>query len=114
MADIHDVPDASMMTPVQAMDIQAPMDDLTAVTASAVSTATGPRQEETRQLLESPQGFSAGGGTSGYDITAGWSGEPDESWANDVQMPSLLETPIQGSGDYPGTVQDGLQTYGTG
>lgn len=113
MADIHGIPDQSMMVPVQPMDIAAPMGDLSGLAASAMSVADGARQEETRQLLESPQGFSSGGGTSGYDITAGWSGEPDESWANDVQMPELLETPIQGAGDYPGTVQDGLQKYGT-
>lgn len=77
----------------------------------------GPRQAAAQHLLDSPQGFNSGGGLSGYDITQGWSGEPDESWANDVQAPSILETPIQGQmGTYPSatsTVQGGLQKYGT-
>lgn len=103
-------------------DIQAAMDEAAITSAFGAANALsgagflypqGPRQAATEKLLNSPAGFSAGGGTSGYDITQGWSGEPDESWANDVQMPSILETPIQGAGNYPGTTQDGLQTYGT-
>jgi hypothetical protein len=103
-------------------DIQAAMDTAAiaaaADAAGAVSGAgivypRGTRQAATETLLNSPQGFSAGGGLSGYDITPGWSGEPDESWANSVQAPTILETPIQGTGDYPGTMQDGLQKYGT-
>jgi hypothetical protein len=105
-------------------DIQAAMDEA-AITAAvdaagAVSGAgivypRGTRQTATGELLNSPQGFSAGTGTSGYDITAGFSGEPDESWANNVQASSVLETPIQGTMDYPAgsTMQDGLQKYGT-
>jgi hypothetical protein len=77
----------------------------------------GPRQAATERLLDSPQGFSAGGGTSGYDITPGWSGGPDESWDNNPQPGNLLETPVQGQmGTYPSatsTVQEGLQKYGT-
>lgn len=88
--------------------IAAAFDAANALTGAGVLYPMGPRQHEAQGLLESSQGFSAGGGTSGYDITAGWSG----SWDNDVQPPALLETPIQGMGDYPGTMQDGIQTYG--
>lgn len=104
-------------------DIQAPSDEAAiqaAYDGAGVSAAgvvvyphQGPRQAATEALLNSPAGFSAGGGLSGYDITQGWSGEPDESWANSVQAPGILETPVQGTGDYPGTVQDGLAKYGT-
>ena len=98
--------------------IQAAYDSAGAVSAAGVSVygTQSPRQAATEQLLYSPQGFSAGGGLSGFDILQGWSGEPDESWANDVQPPSLLETPIQGQmGTYPSatsTMQEGIETYG--
>jgi hypothetical protein len=107
-------------------DIAAPSDEagITAAAnaAGAVSGAgivygQGTRQRETQVLLDSPFGFSSGGGTSGYDITAGWSGEPDESWDNNPQPGELLETPVQGEmGSYPSmtsTVQEGLRKYGT-
>jgi hypothetical protein len=64
----------------------------------------GPRQAGAMHLLESPQGFSSGGGTSGYDIIAGFSGQGDGhyGWPNDVQPGPLLETPDQGQmGTYP-------------
>lgn len=108
-----------------AYDIAAPLDEagITAAfdAANALSGAgalypMGPRQRATEQLLNSPQGFSSGGGTSGYDITPGWSGEPDESWDNNPQPGALLETPVQGQpGSYPAdsTYQPGLQKYGT-
>ena len=69
-------------------DIQAPMSDgeigaafdaTNRVMGAGVVFPVGPRQEETRQLLESEQGFASGG----YDIdagtTAGWPAdvEPD-------------------------------------
>lgn len=105
MADIHGIPDESMMTPVQAFTSE-PLPDLAAAAEEAGRLAgagivypQGPRQAAAEHLLDSPQGFSAGGGTSGYDITAGWSG----GWPNDIQPPSLLDTPIQGAGGYPGT-----------
>ena len=106
-------------------DIQAPADEAAIAAAAAGAAAVagagvvyprGTRQAQTEVLLSSSQGFSAGGGTSGYDITAGWSGEPDESWANDVQPAGSLETPIQGQmGSYPAgnTYQEGVQKYGT-
>lgn len=103
-------------------DIQAPSDEAAitaafnaanALTGAGALYPQGPRQAATEALLNSPAGFSAGGGLSGYDITQGWSGEPDESWANSVQAPGILETPVQGTGDYPGTTQDGLAKYGT-
>jgi hypothetical protein len=97
-------------------NIEAPLEDLTAVVAGAremsggqEGTNTGfgasgfanmmsPRQAATAKLLDSPAGFSAGGGTSGYDITPGWSGSPDDpgnGWPNNPQ-PIILETPDQG------------------
>ena len=97
-------------------DVTAAANGATAVSAAGVLYAMGPRQRVTQGLLDSPQGFSSGGGTSGYDITPGWSGEPDDSWDNNPQPDALLETPIQGQmGTYPAenTYQPGLQKYGT-
>lgn len=93
--------------------ITAACDSAGALTGAGIVYPRGARQQATEALLSSPQGFSAGGGTTGYDITQGWSGEPDETFPNDVQPREILQTPIQGTGDYPGTTQDGLQTYGT-
>jgi hypothetical protein len=89
-------------------DIQAPMDatiggafdSANAVAGAGVIYPQGPRQAQTARLLDSGQGFSAGGGTSGYDITAGFSGAGGDGWPNDVQ-PGILETPIQGQPTYP-------------
>lgn len=100
-----------------AYDIAAVSDEA-AITAGcdaayAVAGPGGARQSATAGLLYSPAGFSAGSGMSGYDIPQGFSGEPDESWANNVQPDAIFQTPVQGMGDYPGTAQDGLQKYGT-
>jgi hypothetical protein len=91
-------------------DIQAPMSDgeigaafdsANAIAGAGVIYPMGPRQAQTQQLLESPQGFSAGGGTSGYDIIAGFHGDGGDGWPADVQ-PGILETPDQGQmGTYP-------------
>lgn len=75
---------------VQPMDIQAPMEDLAGaaeaaerLTGAGVLYPQGPRQEQAQGLLESPQGFAAGGG---YNITAGFSGGGgDDGWPNDVE-----------------------------
>ena len=59
-----------------------------------------PRQAQTERLLSSGSGFSSGGGTTGYDITAGYSGssdDPGNGWPNDPQ-PGILNTPDQGAG----------------
>lgn len=95
--------------------ITAVTDAAGAVSGAGVVYPRGARQEAAAELLDSPQGFSAGGGTSGYDITPGWSGEPDESWPVNPQPGVILETPIQGTADYPAgsTMQEGLQKYGT-
>lgn len=95
--------------------IQAAFDGAGAVAGAGISVYPhqGTRQAAAEALLSSPAGFSAGSGTSGYDITQGWSGEPDESFVNNPQPLVILETPIQGAGDYPGTAQDGLAKYGT-
>jgi len=90
-------------------DIQAPMDDtITGAfdSANAVAGAgflypQGPRQAAAEALLNSPQGFSSGGGTSGYDIIAGFHEGGGDGWPADVQ-PGLLETPVQGQpNSYP-------------
>jgi hypothetical protein len=91
VADIHDVPDASMMAPVQPMDIAAPLEDLSGMAAAAVS-ANGPRQAEALAVLESPQGA----GLDGQDVMAGFTG----GWPADIE-PGDPVNPIQGSGDYP-------------
>lgn len=100
MADIHGIPDASMMIPGQSFTGE-PLPDLSGAAAAAQSLAGpgGPRQAAAEHLLSSPQGFAAGGGTSGFDMTDGYAG----GWPQDVQPPSLLDTPVQGAGDYPGT-----------
>lgn len=72
-----------------------------ASTGAGLPDRASPRQMVTETLLSSPQGFSAGGGTSGWDITPGYSGGGgDSGWPNNPQ-PSILETPIQGQGGYP-------------
>ena len=83
-------------------EVTAAFDGSIAVGGAGVLYPMGPRQAESAQMLNSPQGFSAGGGTSGYDITAGWSGGGgDSGWPNNPQ-PGILETPIQGqAGAYP-------------
>jgi hypothetical protein len=96
--------------------IQEVFDAATALTGAGVLYPMGPRQSATAHLMNSPQGFNSGGGTSGWDITPGWSGEPDESWDNNPQPDALLSTPVQGQmGTYPAenTYQSGLQKYGT-
>ena len=106
---------------IQALDgleesITAAADGAGMVSGAGIVYPQGTRQRETGVLLDSPFGFSAGGGLSGYDITAGWSGEPDESWDNNPQPDSLLDTPVQGQmGTYPAenTYQPGLEKYGT-
>lgn len=80
--------------------VTAAFNGSTAVAGAGVLYPQGPRQAQAAHLLDSPQGAFAGGGTSGWDITAGWSGEPDESWPNNPQ-PGILETPVQGQMTYP-------------
>jgi hypothetical protein len=89
---------------------------LAAAAGVAAYSQQGTRQAETETLLDSPAGFSAGGGLSGYDITAGWSGESALRWPNSIQAREILETPVQGQMTYPvstSTVQEGLEKYGT-
>lgn len=67
---------------VQQMNIQAPVQDLAAVTQAAQAVAEGPRQAATRELLASPQGYGAGG----YNIDAGYSGYGGaDGWPNDTE-----------------------------
>lgn len=102
-----------IQAPTDVAAIAAACDAAGAVSGAGIAYPRGTRQAAAEELLYSPQGFSAGSGTSGYDITAGFSGEPGESWPNNVQVSEIFETPIQGMGDYPGTTQDGIRKYGT-
>src|SRR5882762_3679212 len=62
-------------------DIQAPQQDLSALTAEAGALAgagvvypQGPRQAETEMMLSSPAGYGE------QDIDAGWSGGGGDGW----------------------------------
>lgn len=96
-------------------DIETALSAAQDVSGAGVMYPQGERQRQTEALLNSPQGFNSGGGLSGYDITAGWSGEPDESWDNNPQAATILDTPIQGEPGFPldYTMKPGLQKYGT-
>jgi hypothetical protein len=74
-------------------DIQAPMDDLAGVFDAANSLGgagflypQGPRQAQAAGLLNSPQGFAAGGG---YNVDAGFSGGGGGGWPNDVEPDAI-------------------------
>jgi hypothetical protein len=83
MADIHGVPDESMMTPVQGFT-SVPLPDLSAA-ADAAGAAAGAgivypvsaRQDEARAILESPQGAAL----DGLDVMSGYTG----SWDADIE-----------------------------
>lgn len=64
----------------------------------------GPRQQQSRELLDSPQGSGA------VSVTAGFPDYED----TDVNPGANMENPIQGAGTYPGTRQDGVPMYGAG
>jgi hypothetical protein len=83
-SDSPSAPEQYAGVPVCTTDIAAPQADLSG-TFDAAMAETVPRQEQTRVLLESPAGFSAGSGTSGYDILGGSSGGGGEDWPSDVQ-----------------------------
>ena len=91
-----------------AYDISAPQDIAEITGAAAAATALtgvgGPRQSATHTLLASPQGFGEMSVTPGF---------PDYESA-DVAPGAVMENPIQGMGDYPGTTQDGISQYGMG
>ena len=80
-------------------DIQAPMENLDAIGAAAVA-VTRPRQSDTETLLSSAQGYGD------FNITAGFSGEPGESWPNNPDPGANAATPDQGMGDFTGTGTD--------
>ena len=61
-----------------------------------------PRQQETAALMDSPQGTPAMNVTSGF---------PDYE-STDMSPGANMENPVQGDGDYPGTIQDGIPQYG--
>jgi hypothetical protein len=78
VADIHGIPSEADMVPVRPGEMSGPLEDLSALAASAMSVANGARQAEAQALLESPQGAGldgqfvlAGDGTLGFpaDVT---------------------------------------------
>jgi hypothetical protein len=75
-ADSPSSPGNYAAVPVQPLDIQAPTDDLAAVTEAAVSLAApgGPRQAQSETLLS---------GADGPSVTAGYSGGGGEDWTAD-------------------------------
>ena len=89
--DTPAVPDRYAMVAVQPMDIAAPLADgeiAAAFGAAGVAAGdetsvypSGPRQEESRVLVESPQGFASGG----YDIISGYHEGGGDGWPNDVE-----------------------------
>jgi hypothetical protein len=98
MADIHGVPDESMMVPVQAFQ-SVPLPDLTAAVDAAGAVAgagivypVSDRQDEAQAILESPQGA----GLDGQDVLSGGAA----GWPADIE-PGDPVNPIQGMGDYP-------------
>jgi hypothetical protein len=87
--------------------IQAEMPDLSGQFAGANAVSgggglysQGPRQAATEQLLSSAQGYGD------FSITAGFSGEPGESWPNNPDPGGNAATPDQGMGDFTGTGTD--------
>jgi hypothetical protein len=113
MADIHGIPSEADVTPVQSFtseplpDIGPVFDQANAAAGAGVLYPLSDRQRETETLLASPQGYGA------FSITGGYSGGGGENWPSDAGPVAVMENPVQGSGDYPGTTQDGLQKYGT-
>jgi hypothetical protein len=89
--------------PQDVTGISGAFDAANALTGSGVLYPRGPRQAEAEALLMSPAGAGA------VNVTAGFA-----DYGNaDIGPGPDMETPIQGMGDYPGTTQDGLPTYGT-
>jgi hypothetical protein len=98
-ADSPSEPSSYAAVPVQGMDIQAPMEDLSAtfdaansVAGAGVLYAQGPRQAQAQALLESPQGAGA------VNVTSGFPNDEDTNI-----MPPPMAGPDRGAGPYPGT-----------
>lgn len=83
--------------------ISAAMDAAGSLAGAGVVYGHGPRQSESESLLTSPAGAPA------MNVTAGYG--PDSDTPNDLSPGATMENPIQGYGTYPGTMQDGVQTY---
>lgn len=73
-ADSASAPDQYAAVAVQSMNIQAEQQDLSAVTAAAVSEANGPRQDQAAVLLH---------GDDSPSVTAGYAGGAGEYWTSD-------------------------------
>lgn len=83
-ADSPSSPSNYAAVPVSGTDIQAPQQDLAAMTEAAgrlsgagIVYPQGPRQAATEALMHSPQGFAD------FDITAGFAGSGADSWPDD-------------------------------
>lgn len=85
MADIHGIPDPSMMVPEQSLP-PAPLEDLAAA-AEAAQRLGDARAAEGRAILESPEGAGA------PDLLSGWTG----GWSAGVVPPAE-----PGNGGYGG------------
>lgn len=85
-------------------EMQAAFDTAGAQGAAGINVypSASARQAATAELLNSPQGFAAGHGTSGYDIQQGWSGGGGDGWPNSVQPPDQPGYVYPGA--YPGTM----------
>ena len=81
-------------------DVAGPFAGSIAVAGAGVLYSQGPRQAATEALLGSAQGYGD------FSITAGFSGEPDESWPNNPDPGANAATPDQGMGDFTGTGTD--------
>jgi len=62
--------------------ITTAFDGANAVSGAGVLYSQSPRQAQTEALLDSPQGFAAGGG---YNITGGFHGGGGDGWPADVE-----------------------------
>lgn len=64
-------------------DVAGPFADSVAVAGAGVLYQQSPRQAQTAELLNSPQGYAAGGG---FSITGGFSGGGGgDGWPSDVE-----------------------------
>jgi hypothetical protein len=82
-------------------DVEGPFAGAVSVNGAGIGGySQGPRQAATEALLGSAQGYGD------FNITAGFSGEPGESWPNDPDPGGNVATPDQGTGDYAGTGTD--------
>ena len=71
-------------------------------TGAGIPNRDSPRQQQAAAILDSPQGAESSNVFAGF---------PDYE-NQDLDIDSDLNTPIQGAGYHPGTMQDGIPMYG--